>query len=97
MGNKTIPERLTMLEVSLKDFTDRYDRDTNSALRARQALSEDIGSIKAQLTTINNKEQQAIGMLRAARFGWVLLGTLAAFLSMIGLPKLAAWVLTLLK
>lgn len=83
-------ERIARLEERIDGHIERYDRDAADARNHRASVRDDIKAVRTALADIAKKEQQAIGMMRMAKFGWVVLVGAASLFSWIGLPKIAA-------
>lgn len=92
---------IAIVKQSLQDFKERYERDQaefkaeykTDQLKADTHRSE----IMKRLDDLNNKEQQAIGAMKMARVGYWVLGLAVTVLSAIGLPKVAAWLISLAR
>lgn len=88
-----MPERMASLEANFNAFQERYDRDTTVSASSRAGTKRELEQINMKLALLNDKEQQAIGMLRAAKIGWFVLGALGSGAAWAGWPKLAAWLM----
>lgn len=71
-------------------FMTAYEKDRADDRAALAALSD-------QLAELGRKEQQAIGAMRMAKFGYAVIGTLAMAVYAIGLPRVGAWLMNMGK
>ena len=77
---------LIELKTRFDLFIEAYDKDRHEDRKALAALSE-------QLAELGRKEQQAIGAMRMAKFGYGVIAIVATALYTIGLPKVGAWLM----
>jgi hypothetical protein len=103
MALKMTPQaiEIALVKQSLSDFKERYERDQSEFKEKYENDQIKADSHRAEmlrrLSEIRDKENQQIGMVKMAKFGYAVLALLVAGLMSIGLPKIASWVISLTR